>query len=236
MRLIHRIGNVLVGMLVFVSMASAQSDVRIGKKNYLSSCGSPNNGAVYFITNAAADGECVSTGASGLFKAACQCGWDGATYAWAPLTSSGGEVDLSAYVLLAGDEDGQTIQGLTGNNKARIELSLEGEVDKAALIGGGATYGFIYAYANGVYGASPDESTSFDLYNGGLDLTTNGAVQFYGSTSTNLGSTAGWTAVNGSRVNVTSLQTPPTNANDPCPAGDTIDTATYHYYCAATDT
>lgn len=148
----------------------------------------------------------------------------------------GAAPDLSAYVLLAGDEDGQTIQGLTGNNKARIELSVEGEVDKAALIGGGATYGFIYAYADGVYGASPDESTSFDLYNGGLDLTTNGAVQFYGSTSTNLGSTAGWTAVNGSRVNVTSLQTPPTNANDPCTAGDTIDTATYHYYCAATDT
>lgn len=145
-------------------------------------------------------------------------------------------VDLSAYVKLAGDEDGQTIQGLTGNNKARIELSLEGEVDKAALIGGGATYGFIYAYADGVYGESPDESTSFDLYNGGLDLTTNGAAQFYGSISTNLGSTAGWTAVSGSRVNVTSLQTPPTNANDPCTAGDTIDTATYHYYCAATDT
>ena len=148
----------------------------------------------------------------------------------------GAAPDLSAYVLLAGDEDGQTIQGLTGNNKARIELSLEGKVDQAALIGGGATHGFIYAYADGVYGESPDGSTLFDLYNGGLDLTTNGAVQFYGDTSTNLGSTTGWTAVNGSRVNVTSLQNPPTNANDPCTAGDTIDTATYHYYCAATDT
>jgi len=145
-------------------------------------------------------------------------------------------VPYQSYVKLAGDTAGQTIQGLTGNNKARIELSVEGEVDKAALIGGGATYGFIYAYADGVYGASPDESTSFDLYNSGLDLTTDGAAQFYGSTSTSLGSGAGLTNVLGTRVNITSLQTPPTNANDPCTAGDTIDTATYHYYCAATDT
>lgn len=144
---------------------------------------------------------------------------------------SGGTGD----VLLAGDADGQTIQGRTGANAARVDIG-ETATDQAALIGGGATHGYIYAYQLGVYGESPDGQSSIDLHDGGLNMSTNGSAYCTGEVSTNLGSTAGWTAIGGSRVNVISLQTPPTNANDPCTAGDTIDTATFHYYCAATDT
>lgn len=209
-------------LLVFFSFP-AFADI-IGKGQVAESlniCKSSRNGRLAVVTN--------TDNGSDPYQVVCKDNTGLGGWEWVRVGGSGD-------VVSAGDEDGQTIQGLTGNNKARIELSLEGEVDKAALIGGGATYGFIYAYADGVYGASPDESTSFDLYNGGLDLTTNGAVQLYGDTSTNLGRATGRTTVNGSIVNVTSLQTPHTNANDPCTAGDTIDTATYHYYCAATDT
>lgn len=144
-------------------------------------------------------------------------------------------VDLAPYVLLAGDADGQTIQGRTGANAARVDIG-ETSIDEAKLIGGGATSGFIKAYTDGVLASSPDLGTSFDLYDQGVEIDTDGAASFTGGASTNLGSTLGLTAIGGSRVNITSLQTPPTNANDACTAGDTIDTATFHYYCAATNT
>lgn len=227
-------------LLAFSSAAFSAELGKRGKKEYMGACSEADSGILYTITNpsgATCDPSQVAGSSNPVY---CTCSPDGeGGYEWVTLQSAmggGGDVDLSGYALLAGDADGQTIQGLTGNNKARIELSVGGDVGKAALIGGGATYGFIYAYADGVYGESPDELTSFDLYNGGLDLKTNGTAQFYGSTGTNLGSEGGWTTVIGTRVNITSLQTPPTNSNDTCTAGDTIDTATYHYYCAATDT
>lgn len=147
----------------------------------------------------------------------------------------GAAPDLSAYVLIAGDEDGQTIQGFTGADKARIDIGVT-DVSGVRLIGTGATPGFIYAYTDGVFASSPDLGTSFELYDGGIDIASDGSSSFYGATATNIGVAGGPTSINGSRVNVASFQTPPTNANDACIAGDTIDTATFHYYCAATDT
>lgn len=137
-------------------------------------------------------------------------------------------------VLTSGDADGQTIQGRTGANAARVDIG-ETDANQATLIGGGETHGFIYAYDGGIYGESPDGGTVLDLYNEGVEISSDGSVSFSGDTSTGLGSYAGLTAILGSRVNITSEQAPPTNANDACAEGDTIDTATFHYYCYATD-
>lgn len=146
--------------------------------------------------------------------------------------SGGSAPDLTPYVLLAGDADGQVIQGRTGANAARVDI---GETDQyqAALVGGGETHGIIFAYDVGIYGESPDGNTSFDLYNAGVAIDTDGDASFTGGTSTNLGGTLGWTAVGGSRVNIISLQTPPTNANDSGTAGDFILTSTAIYVCVA---
>lgn len=138
-------------------------------------------------------------------------------------------------VLLAGDADGQVIQGRTGADKARIDIGVA-DASGIRLIGTGAAAGFIYAYTDGVFASSPDFGTSFDLYDSGIDIVSDGSSSFSGVTATNIGVAGGATYINGSRVNVASFQTPPTNANDACIAGDTIDTATFHYYCHATNT
>lgn len=96
MKIAKIVGCVLAGLMLMVAAANAQSDVRIGKKSYLSTCSSVNIGSAYFITNAAADNECVSTGAPGLFKAACQCGWDGASYTWSAIGAIAVEPTVSA--------------------------------------------------------------------------------------------------------------------------------------------
>jgi len=150
----------------------------------------------------------------------------------APYQSS---VDTSLFVLLAGDADGQTIQGRSGADKARVDIG-ETDPDQVTLIGPGATSGRVYAYSGGVYAVSPDGGTSFDIYDQGFGFNTDGAAGLYGGTSTGVGSTEGVLNLAGSRINVHSQQSPPTNANDSCTAGDTIDTATFHYYCEATDT
>ena len=168
----------------------------------------------------------------GAFRCFAHC--DG-TAPWESVSIGGGGTGGTGDVLLAGDADGQVIQGFTGEDKARIDIGVT-DASGVRLIGTGATPGFIFAHTDGVYSESPDGNTSFDLYNAGVDIDTDGAASFAGVVSTNLGSPLGFTGIGGSRVNITSLQTPPTNANDTCTAGDTIDTATFHYYCAATDT
>ncbi len=118
---------------------------------------------------------------------------------------SGGTLDLQsgavipaldAYALLAGDADGQDIQGFSGSAKASLSL-LETEA----------------------YLLSGDGESSAYAQNGQAGINSDGAV-----------------SITASRISITSGQTPPTNADDACTQGDTIDTATFHYYCAATDT
>lgn len=217
---------------VLASVAGAQQYTTI--IDNLPTCTGNRNGRVISVSDAVSDTDCTVGGATGTDRFVHQCICD-TLNALGPYWKAVGGVDLSAYALLAGDADGQTIQGRTGANAARVDIG-ETDANQAALIGGGATHGFVFAHDGGIYGESPDGQTSFDLYNAGLNMSTDGDASFTGETSTNLGSAAGFTAINGSRVNVTSLQTPPTNADDPCTAGDTIDSATFHYFCAATDT
>ena len=129
----------------------------------------------------------------------------------------GGGAGGAGDVLLAGDADGQTIQGRTGSNAARVDIG-EAVETIAQLRGQGASPGYVQANAVGAYLSSADEATYLDLYDGNIDLETNGIFFLTAPV-----------------VRIVSAQAPPTNANDPCAAGDTIDTATFHYYCHATD-
>lgn len=208
---------------VLASGAGAQQYTTI--IDNLPTCTGNRNGRVISVSDAVSDADCTVGGATGTDRFVHQCICD-TLNALGPYWKAVGGVNLSLTGFYAGS---------SAERGARIDVG-QTVVDKAVLIGGGATHGFIYAYEGGVYGESPDGLTSLDIYNGGMELKTDGVSQFYGSTSTNLGSGEGWTTVLGTRVNITSLQTPPTNANDACTAGDTIDTATFHYYCAATDT
>ena len=192
-------------------------------------CNSGSSGRLARITDAQSSSSIGGGGGSTQVWAVCN-GVD----TWT-LTAIGGGAGGAGDVLLAGDADGQTIQGFTGADKARIDIGVS-DASGVRLIGTGATPGFIYAYTDGVFASSPDFGTSIDLYDGGIDIVSDGSSSFYGVTATNIGVAGGPTSINGSRVNVASFQTPPTNANDTCTAGDTIDTATFHYFCAATNT
>lgn len=124
----------------------------------------------------------------------------------------GAAPDLSAYALLAGDADGQMIQGRTGENQARIDIGGSSS-SQVAMHGTGLLHGVASVDNEGAYLYSADSGSY---------------VYAIDSEGTVIGSTVAIRLIYG--------QTPPTNANDPCTAGDTIDTATFHYYCAATDT
>jgi len=137
---------------------------------------------------------------------------------WSIVDIGGGGADLSAYALLAGDEDGQVIQGIAGENKAKLDIG-HAQTTIAQLRGEGAAPGYVQANEVGAYLSSADESTYLDLYDGIIEFSTDGVL----SASADV-------------IRIISGQTPPTNANDACTAGDTIDTATFHYYCPATNT
>lgn len=137
---------------------------------------------------------------------------------------SGGTLDVqsgagaSAFALLAGDADGQTIQGHSGSNAARIDIGETSET-VSALYGSGATPGTVQASDQGGYIASADEGTFLDLYDGTLELETDGYL-----------------SLTSPAIRLLSSQTAPTNADDTCAAGDTILSASYLYYCSAPDT
>lgn len=218
MRISRIVSCTLVGLVLMVAAANAQSDVRIGKKSYLSTCGAVNIGSAYFITNAAADNECVSTGAPGLFKAACQCGWDGDSYQWASL-AGGGDVDLSGYVLLAGDSDGQTIQGFVGLDQPRLVLN-DGT---ATLRGVGSDSSYVRSSDSYAQLFSPDFENSLQVGDDGISILGLGG---FGITLS---------SADGS-VQIVSNLTAPTTAADPCTAGTFIPTTGFIYFCIAPDT
>ena len=123
----------------------------------------------------------------------------------------GASVDTSAFVLIAGDADGQTIQGRTGENQARMEIAV-GSSSTVDLCGAGLSHGTVSADNEGAYLYSADSGSYI------YSIDSEGAV-----------------IASSLAIRLISGQTPPTNANDTCTAGDTIDTATFHYYCHATD-
>lgn len=132
-------------------------------------------------------------------------------------------VDLSAYVKLAGDEDGQTIYGVAdeGDPSSVGALLLGVGAAGQGLLRAGTSGGSAFVSPTLARLRGPDSNVFFSA--------TASMVEMDGSN--------GYAAIKGgTAVRYTYGQTPPTNANDPCTAGDTIDTATYHYYCAATDT
>ena len=303
---------------VLASSASAQ--VYVSLIDNLPTCIGNRNGRIISVSDAVDDSDCSVGGATGENRFVHPCICDTLNALGPYWKAVGGGSGGAGDVLLAGDADGQVIQGRTGANAARVDIgetsideakligsgatpasayadnayaglkspdtnsdcsvtngavscNSDGAVtfsvnptggyfgadtagfyagsaggsgasidigktvpDEAKLIGGGATSGSIKAYTDGVFASSPDLGTSFDLYDGGIDIASDGSSSFYGVTATNIGVAGGSTSINGSRVNVASSQTPPTNANDACTTGDTIDTATFHYYCAATDT
>ena len=166
---------------------------------------------------------------------------------WTNLSIGGGGAGGGAGdVLLAGDADGQVIQGISGSDQARVDIGVT-DTTSARLLGSGATPAI--AFADDQYAGikSPDTNSDCQVTNGAAGCNSDGAVSFlvnpagyFGATSTSFyaGSPSGATSIGLSdgAFRVTYAQTPPTNANDACTTGDTIDTATFHYYCAATDT
>lgn len=229
-----KIRNLFIFLTLFAISSASFSDV-LGKAQTFASlkeCKESRKGRIAVVDNGVG---------SDPYQVVCKDNTGSGGWEWVRVGGSGD-------VVSAGDEDGQTIQGLTGNNKARIELSLEGEVDKAALIGGGATPAFAFV-DNAYFSAqSPDTNSSIQVTDGSVQISSDAAVglsvvptgAYFGASATSFyaGSPDSTNTIDVSNAAVRILysQTPPTDADDPCTAGDTIDTATFHYYCAATDT
>lgn len=124
------------------------------------------------------------------------------------------------------------------------------------VIGGGG--GDLSAYAplagadftGPVSMTSPDVGSGFEFGNGAIDFYTDGTVTFAGATVVHgtlnvdpnaLGNKELQVATNvvtvlGDLRVSSQLTSAPTNANDPCVVGTTLDTSAYHYYCYATNT
>jgi hypothetical protein len=217
---------------VLASGAGAQQYTTI--IDNLPTCTGNRNGRIIAVSDATSDSDCTEGGATGEDRFVHPCICDTLNALGPYWKAVGGGAGGAGDVLLAGDADGQTIQGRSGADKARVDIG-ETDPDQVTLIGPGATPGRVYAYSGGVYAVSPDGGTSFEIYDQGFEFNTDGAAGLYGGTSTGVGSTEGVLNLAGSRINVHSQQSPPTNANDSCTAGDTIDTATFHYYCEATN-
>lgn len=239
-------------LFVFASSVGAAELGKRGKKEYMGACSRQNPAELYSITNGSNAESCSDEQTTGAVTILCQClSDDGETFMWTKV-GGGAAPDLSAYALLAGDADGQTIQGRTGANKARIEIG-EDLAPNGVYIWGATSPGHASAPSvlvdDGYFSAqSEDTNTNFSITNGALvgisdnslTFSVNPTGGYFAATPTNFyaGSPSSATSIDlsDSAFRVTYGQTPPTNANDACTAGDTIDTATFHYYCAATDT
>ncbi len=165
---------------------------------------------------------------------------------WAAVSIGGGAGGGAGDVLLAGDADGQVIQGISGSDKARVDIGVV-DTSSARLIGSGSTPAYVFA---------DNQYSGIGSFNGTSSITVSDAqIQMdagSGTASINFGTVNSWMdltetyfefGVGAASLNISETafrvvygQTPPTNANDTCTTGDTIDTATFHYYCAATDT
>lgn len=241
-------------MLLAFSSAAFSADLgKRGKKEYMGACGEADAGLIYVMTNGSNAESCDPDQAVGNVRVYCACDSDGeGGYAWTTLqlASGGGggsDVDLSDYALLAGDADGQTIQGRSGSDEARVDIG-EGQPYEARMIGGGATPAFAFV-DNAYFSAqSPDTNSSIQVADGSVQISSDAAVglsvlptgAYFGASATSFyaGSPDSTNTIDVSNAAVRILysQTPPTDADDPCTAGDTIDTATFHYFCAATNT
>lgn len=119
-------------------------------------------------------------------------------------------VDLTPYALLAGDADGQTIQGIAGEGGARIDIA-ETDSRTVSIYGSGATPGVLYADDGGAGLYSPGQDSGLYAEAGVFGIFTSGFL---------------------------SLQTGscPTTASDTGTAGDICFDSGFIYYCTATNT
>lgn len=133
----------LLATVFFSGVAYGQAKVGAGKKAKMESCSSDTRGSLYSISDASSGGSCVRSEPVGNLQVLCQCKNDGeGNYAWTSM-----DADLSPYVLLAGDADGQTIQGIAG-----------------------AGHEFLLFNENGAFLYSGDEASYLVISNGEVSL------------------------------------------------------------------
>ena len=138
------------------------------KKAELPTCESKIEGASFSVNDCVSTVSCATTATPG-FVVRMTCDYTGSAWAWRPLGSTVGATDLSAYALLAGDADGQTIQGRTGANAARIDV---GEADALVvdLVGGGATPPRVGVNDSEAYLKSSDGESYVFVENSGVSM------------------------------------------------------------------
>lgn len=138
---------------------------------------------------------------------------------------SGGGGGGGGDVVSAGDADGQTIQGQTGSNKARVIIDEGDYADSVRIVGPGADPAYISVqgtqldlYPPGNNGAVTVTSSyfSFALGDGYWAQFSDGVVEFQ---------------VTGLRI--VSTQTPPSSSAEACTSGDFIPSSDYIYFCVA---
>lgn len=240
-----RLRHPLTSLLFFLSICAPASAAYTTIVANLPTCVGNRNGQIISVADGVDYADCSTGGATGTDRhvVACQCD---TLNALGPYWKAvGGGAGGAGDVLLAGDADGQVIQGISGSDQARVDIGVT-DVASANLLGSGATPAT--AFADNQYAGikSPDTNTSCIVSNGVASCSSDVSVLFqvtpggyFGATSTSFyaGSPSGATSIDLSdgALRVTYAQTPPTNANDTCTAGDTIDTATFHYFCHATD-
>lgn len=220
-------------LFAFASSVSAAELGKRGKKEYMGACGESDAGLIYAITNGSNAASCDATQAVGALRIYCSCTSDGeGGYAWGLLDSAlGGEApDLSPYVLLAGDSDGQVIQGETGVDKARIELGL-----------GGLGLSRIFSGNPNTFIQVGDAEMYFESSTDGVDANT--AVLTLSSNELYIDIADGEAGLGVNSVtgfNFTgaamSFNVPaPSTSTDTCSAGMFAWDASYIYVCTATD-
>lgn len=169
-------------------------------------CNSGNSGRLARVTDAQSSSSIGGGGGSVQVWAVCD-GVD--TWTLTSIGAAGG-VDLSPYVLLAGDADGQTIQGVAGSNKPHLSLGDTYVSLRASTDGTDETLSFLNVGATGVEIDVHDGVAQFQMNDNGTVFT--GAVL----------------RMNGMTV--------PTTASDPCFAGAVAWDSGFWYVCIALDT
>lgn len=212
-----KLKNLLLGITLFLFAGLASADnCLMGpcEKADLPTCGAKLKGREFVVKNCVSASSCATTASPG-FAVTQVCDYTGSAWAYRNSDATAAP-DLSPYALLAGDADGQTIQGVAGADMPRINISST----ELNLYGDGAGTPAPLSIEDGeIWLTSQDQGSHVAVYDGTAEIGSDGSLKLSGLT-----------------VNINSAQTPPTNANDTCSLGDTIDTATFHYYCAATNT
>ncbi len=161
---------------VLASSASAQ--VYVSLIDNLPTCIGNRNGRIISVSDAVDDSDCSVGGATGENRFVHPCICDTLNALGPYWKAVGGGSGGAGDVLLAGDADGQTIQGITGSNRARVDLSVL-DPEAAQLIGGGdVSTAIVSADKTYVQLNSADTNTNCSVTNGSAECNSDGAVTF----------------------------------------------------------